>query len=83
MEELGRRGVNELHVEAGCQLNGALLRAGLVDEVLLYLAPCLMGHDARGIFGLPELHDLEAKPSLSISDVRQVGADLRVLARLK
>ncbi len=43
MRALGARGINELHVEAGGKLNGALLAAGLVDEVLLYLAPCLLG----------------------------------------
>ncbi|MGE5491179.1 MAG: bifunctional diaminohydroxyphosphoribosylaminopyrimidine deaminase/5-amino-6-(5-phosphoribosylamino)uracil reductase RibD [Actinomycetota bacterium] len=83
MVELGRRGLNEVHVEAGYKLNGSLLREQLVDELLLYLAPCLMGHDARGIFGLPELHDLDSKPSLAISDVRQIGRDIRFLARLK
>ncbi|MDR2113314.1 MAG: bifunctional diaminohydroxyphosphoribosylaminopyrimidine deaminase/5-amino-6-(5-phosphoribosylamino)uracil reductase RibD, partial [Candidatus Accumulibacter sp.] len=51
MAELGRRGINELHVESGCRLNGALLNAGLVDEILLYLAPCLIGDAARGMFG--------------------------------
>ena len=79
--ELGRRGVNELHVEAGCRLNGSLLKAGLVDELLLYLAPCLIGHEARGLFGLPEALDLEKKHRLAIRDLRQVGPDIRVLAR--
>ncbi|HZX33574.1 MAG TPA: bifunctional diaminohydroxyphosphoribosylaminopyrimidine deaminase/5-amino-6-(5-phosphoribosylamino)uracil reductase RibD [Rhodocyclaceae bacterium] len=83
MAELGRRGLNEVHVEAGYKLNGSLLREKLVDELLLYLAPCLMGHDARGIFGMPELHNLEAKPSLAITDVRQIGKDIRFLARLQ
>ena len=48
MQELGRRQVNELHVEAGARLNGALLEAGLVDELLVYLAPSLIGDPARG-----------------------------------
>lgn len=82
LAELGRRGVNELHVEGGWRLNGSLLRERLVDELLLYLAPCLVGHEARGLFGLPELHSLEAKQSLAIRDVRQIGADIRILARL-
>lgn len=82
LAELGRRGVNELHVEGGWRLNGSLLREGLVDELLLYLAPCLVGHEARGLFGLPELHSLEAKQSLALRDVRQIGADIRILARL-
>ena len=82
MEELGRRGINELHVEGGSRLNGALLAAGLVDEILLYLAPCLVGNVARGMFDLPPLESLEGKRRLAFRDVRMVGADLRVLARL-
>jgi len=81
MAELGRRGVNELHVEGGFRLGGALLQAGLADELLLYLAPCLIGDRARGMFDLPELASLEGKQSLSIRDMRMVGSDLRVLAR--
>jgi diaminohydroxyphosphoribosylaminopyrimidine deaminase/5-amino-6-(5-phosphoribosylamino)uracil reductase len=82
LEALGRRGINEVHVEAGFKLNGSLMREGLVDEVLLYLAPCLVGDNANGLFNLPELSSLAGKQSLQIRDVRQVGADIRVLARL-
>ena len=82
LNDLGRRGINEVHVEAGAGLNGALLRAGLVDELLLYMAPCLIGDRARGLFDMPELETLEEKHRLTISDVRLVGSDLRVIARL-
>ena len=83
MQELGRRGINEVHAEGGARLNGALLGAGLVDELLLYLAPCLLGDAARGLFALPEeLTRLTDKKTLQIRDLRQVGADIRVLARL-
>ena len=82
LEELGRRGINEVHAEAGFKLNGSLLREGLVDELLLYLAPCLIGHEASGMFNLPELTTLDDKLRLKIHDLRQVGADIRVLARL-
>lgn len=82
LEELGRRGINEVHAEAGFKLNGSLLREGLVDELLLYLAPCLIGHQASGLFNLPELTTLDGKHRLKIHDLRQVGADIRVLARL-
>jgi diaminohydroxyphosphoribosylaminopyrimidine deaminase/5-amino-6-(5-phosphoribosylamino)uracil reductase len=58
MIELGRRSINELLVEAGARLNGALLRAGLVDELLIYQAPLLLGNQASGMFDLPEMHDL-------------------------
>jgi diaminohydroxyphosphoribosylaminopyrimidine deaminase / 5-amino-6-(5-phosphoribosylamino)uracil reductase len=82
LEQLGRRGINEVHAEAGFKLNGSLLREGLVDELLLYLAPCLLGHAASGLFNLPELTSLDGKRRLQIRDLRQVGADVRVLARL-
>ncbi|GHU31176.1 riboflavin biosynthesis protein RibD [Betaproteobacteria bacterium] len=82
MMELGRRGINELHVEGGRRLGGALMRAGLVDELLLFLAPCLIGDAARGMFDWPELGSLDGKQRLSISDLRLVGGDLRVLARI-
>jgi len=81
LQELGRRGINEVHAEAGFKLNGSLMREGLVDELLLYLAPCLIGHDASGLFNLPELARLDGKRLLQIRDLRQVGADIRVLAR--
>ena len=79
--ELGRRGINEVHAEAGFKLNGSLLREGLVDELLLYLAPCLIGHDASGLFNLPELTSLDQKRQLKIRDLRQVGENIRILAR--
>ena len=78
---LAQRGINEVHAEAGFKLNGSLLREGLVDELLLYLAPCLIGHEASGLFNLPELTTLDGKHRLQIRDLRQVGADIRVLAR--
>jgi hypothetical protein len=61
LNELARRGINEVHAEAGFGLSGSLLRAGLVDELLLYLAPCLIGDAARGMFDLPALESLAAK----------------------
>ncbi|OIQ97733.1 riboflavin biosynthesis protein RibD [mine drainage metagenome] len=82
MQELARRGINELHAEAGARLNGSLLREGLVDELLLYLAPLLLGDAARGMFHLPELTDLAGRKSLKINDLTRVGDDIRVLARL-
>jgi diaminohydroxyphosphoribosylaminopyrimidine deaminase/5-amino-6-(5-phosphoribosylamino)uracil reductase len=58
------------------------LREGLVDELLLYLAPCLIGHEAGDLFNLPELTSLDGKRRLEIRDLRQVGADIRLIARL-
>jgi diaminohydroxyphosphoribosylaminopyrimidine deaminase/5-amino-6-(5-phosphoribosylamino)uracil reductase len=79
--ELGRRELNEVHVEAGFKLNGSLLQAGVVDELVLYLAPCLLGDVARGLFNLPALDDLSKRSALTIRDMRQVGSDVRIIAR--
>ena len=76
-----RRGINELHVEGGLRLNGGLLAAGLVDELLIYLAPCLIGNAALGMFDLPALATLEDRHRLTIRDLRMVGPDVRILAR--
>ena len=81
MRELGRRGINEVHVEAGFKLNGSLLGEGLVDELVIYLAPHLIGDAARGMFHLPELEDLSGRRELKIHDLRMVGNDIRVIAR--
>lgn len=83
LRDLARRGCNELLVEAGSTLNGALLRAGLVDELLLYMAPQLLGDVARGVAQLGELTSLEQRVNLKWQDVRQVGEDLRISARVK
>ena len=83
MQELGRREINELHVEAGCKLNGSLINEGCVDELLLYFAPCLLGDRGRGMADLPELADLGDRRGLKISETRMVGSDLRILARLE
>jgi len=82
MSELGRRQINELHVEAGSRLNGSLIAEGCVDELLLYLAPSLLG-DAQGLFDLPRLESLEGRRELFFREVRQIGADLRILARFR
>jgi diaminohydroxyphosphoribosylaminopyrimidine deaminase/5-amino-6-(5-phosphoribosylamino)uracil reductase len=80
MRELGRRQINELHVEAGGKLNGSLIREGCVDELLLYFAPTVLG-DAQGMFALPALTSLDRQRRLKFHEVQQIGADLRILAR--
>jgi len=82
MEELGRRELNEIHVEAGTKLNGSLLQAGVVDELLVYLAPSVIGDSGRGMFHLPEITELSRASTLKIREVERVGADLRILARI-
>jgi diaminohydroxyphosphoribosylaminopyrimidine deaminase/5-amino-6-(5-phosphoribosylamino)uracil reductase len=80
---LGAQGVNELHVEAGAKLNGALLAAGLVDELVLYLAPSLLGDPARGMFALPApLTELAQQVRLRIRDSTAIGDDWRLVARV-
>ena len=81
IQELARRELNEIHVEAGMKLNGSLLQAGVVDEVLVYLAPTLIGDSGRGMFSLPELTELSRVRSLRVREVERVGADVRILAR--
>ena len=82
MLELARLELNEIHVEAGTTLNGALLAAGYVDELLLYLAPLIVGNAARGIFDLPALTALDAAARFEIRECMRVGEDLRVMARV-
>jgi len=83
LRDLAQRGVNELHVEAGNGLNGALLRAGLVDEVLLYIAPMLLGSGGNGIAALGPLAALADGVRLVFHDVARVGPDVRVVGRMK
>lgn len=82
MSDLARREVNELHVEAGHKLNGSLLREGLVDELLMYLAPQLLGQGA-GLTNIGPLQRLEDGPMLRYASVSHVGRDLRIVARVQ
>ena len=78
---LGTRGINELHIEAGYKLNGSLLREGCVDELLLYVAPSLLGN-AMPMFDLVPPATLDERVRLSFHSIDRVGADLRIIARL-
>ncbi|OZA10149.1 MAG: hypothetical protein B7Y02_11275 [Rhodobacterales bacterium 17-64-5] len=75
---LSQRGINELHVEAGAGLNGALLAAWLVDEWVAYVAPMAVGDSARGLFGHPPLMTLAEAARFRLGDVRVIGSDLRL-----
>ncbi|MDR0735956.1 MAG: bifunctional diaminohydroxyphosphoribosylaminopyrimidine deaminase/5-amino-6-(5-phosphoribosylamino)uracil reductase RibD [Zoogloeaceae bacterium] len=81
MRELAARDMNEVHGEAGARLNGAFIAAGLADELLLYLAPCLLGDAARPLMVLPEPATLATRTRLAFHDVKPLGNDLRLLAR--
>jgi diaminohydroxyphosphoribosylaminopyrimidine deaminase/5-amino-6-(5-phosphoribosylamino)uracil reductase len=83
MRSLAGRGINELHVEAGARLNGALINSGLIDELLVYYAPSVLGDPARGMFELTApLTSLSARVPLEWHAIDRVGADLRVIARV-
>ena len=79
--ELGTRGFNEVMVETGGKLSGSLLAAGVIDELVLYYAPKILGDKAQGMFDLPEMTRLEQALVPRITDVRMVGEDVRVVAR--
>jgi diaminohydroxyphosphoribosylaminopyrimidine deaminase/5-amino-6-(5-phosphoribosylamino)uracil reductase len=78
MAFLAKQEINHVFVEAGATLNGALLEANLVDEWVIYIAPCVLGNEGRGAFALPELQSMTEKKSLKWHDIRQVGRDLRL-----
>ncbi len=79
---LGAQGINEVWVEAGPGLSGVLLAQGWVDELVIYMAPKLLGDTARGLFHLPQWASLSECLSLNITDVRAVGADWRIMAQI-
>ena len=81
MQELCGLEINEVLVEAGATLNGSLLDQNLVDELIVYLAPHVMGDAARGAFHLPGLEHMAARKALMITDVHMVGSDLCIQAR--
>lgn len=81
LAELGKRQINELHLEAGGKLNASMMREQCVDELLLYFAPCLLG-EAQSMFDLPALDDLKDQYRLAFHDVSRIGPDLRILARV-
>ncbi len=74
--------INEVLVEAGPTLNGALLNAGLIDEMIIYMAPHLMGDAARGLFHLPALQQMSQRVALAIQDIRAVGCDWRITTKI-
>ncbi len=80
--DLGKREINELHVEGGQRLNGALIREGLVDELLLYMAPILIGH-GQGIVNMRPLTEISNAVQLEIVSTASMGPDIRIIARVR
>jgi diaminohydroxyphosphoribosylaminopyrimidine deaminase/5-amino-6-(5-phosphoribosylamino)uracil reductase len=83
MNVLAEAQINEVLVESGHVLAGALLRSQLVDELILYMAPAVLGDSAKGLFELPILSDMRSKIELVFTDIRTIGPDLRILAKPK
>ena len=81
LDILATHEINEVQVEAGPSLCGALFAEGLVDELLLYVAPILLGNDARPLLDLPALSDMASRWKLGLVDQRMLGHDWRLLLR--
>ena len=78
LQHLAELQINEVHVEAGSELCGALLELHLVDEIVIYMAPHIMGDSAKGLFHLPGLENMAQRINLDIKDIRQIGNDWRI-----
>nr|VFJ92592.1 MAG: diaminohydroxyphosphoribosylaminopyrimidine deaminase [Candidatus Kentron sp. H]VFJ93488.1 MAG: diaminohydroxyphosphoribosylaminopyrimidine deaminase [Candidatus Kentron sp. H]VFK00275.1 MAG: diaminohydroxyphosphoribosylaminopyrimidine deaminase [Candidatus Kentron sp. H] len=81
MDYLGKQAINEVLLECGARLAGAMLRENLIDELIIYLAPTIMGSGARALFELPGLERMADRFHLAITDIRAVGRDWRITAR--
>lgn len=80
---LARRSINEVHVETGATLAGSLVSEGLVDELVIFIAPHLLGGGAREVFALPVLESMSERTTLEITQTRRVGDDWRLIAQLR
>lgn len=83
LQKLSDMQINDVLLETGATLSGAMLEAGLIDELIIYMAPVLMGNEARGLFALPGLETMQDKIELDIIDQRLVGQDIRITAKVK
>lgn len=82
LDQLGEMEINEVLLETGATLSGAFLQAGLIDELVIYVAPILMGDSARALFRLPGLESMDQKIKLDVLDRRMLGQDLRITAKV-
>ncbi len=76
----GEKEINEVLLEAGSSLSGEMMQAGFIDELIIYLAPTLLGQDAKALFQLPLIEKMSDRLSLNFSDIRSVGKDIRIKA---
>ncbi|MDC9728248.1 MAG: bifunctional diaminohydroxyphosphoribosylaminopyrimidine deaminase/5-amino-6-(5-phosphoribosylamino)uracil reductase RibD [Methyloprofundus sp.] len=83
LQYLAEQQVNDVLVEAGSTLNGALMEQGLIDECVVYMAPCLLGASARGLFDMPGMTKMADKKQLEVLDVRKVGVDIKVRFKVR
>lgn len=83
LEQLSDMHINDVLLETGATLSGAMLQAGLIDELIIYMAPILMGNEARGLFSLPGLESMQDKIELDIIEHRLVGQDIRITAKVR
>ncbi|HEV2110293.1 MAG TPA: bifunctional diaminohydroxyphosphoribosylaminopyrimidine deaminase/5-amino-6-(5-phosphoribosylamino)uracil reductase RibD [Gammaproteobacteria bacterium] len=83
LETLAELECNEVLVEAGAGMNGPLLAAGLIDELIVYMAPNVLGDTARGMFSLPPLAGMDQRREFEVTDLRKIGNDLRLMLRPK
>ena len=83
LRELAERGINDVWVEAGANLAGALLTTELVDELIVYTAPKLMGPDAAALLNMPSLHSMDEVPTMRFDEVERVGHDLKIVVRVR
>lgn len=83
LQQLAELQVNDVLLETGATLSGAMLEAGLIDELIIYMAPIVMGDNARGLFALPGLEQMKDKIELDVIEQRMVGPDIRITAKVK
>ncbi len=83
LQQLSDMQINDVLLETGATLSGAMLQAGLIDELIIYMAPVLMGNTARGLFALPGMETMQDKIELEITDQRMVGQDIRLTAKVR
>ena len=80
---LSKQGLNDVLIESGSQLTGAFVSQNLVNELILYQAPKLIGHDGKGLVNMPTVLQLDEAKNLEIQDMRMIGKDIRLTAMFK